>query len=122
MSGKSFHFMSTHGFLTLLPWTGCARCVYDLYAEDLQDYQQDLSTVRSQLLALNPPLDPQAWDEELLGPRPSEQSIDAPLDVRTAEKRAQDEVDAVIGKLDPTMKAFLELERSLKKKAKNAQQ
>lgn len=92
--------------------SGCARCVYDLYAEDLQDYQQDLTAARSQLLALSPPLPLAAWDKALLGERPRPQ---ASTDTRTAEQRAQEEVDAVIGKLDPSMQAFLQLERSLKK-------
>lgn len=97
--------------------SGCARCVYDLYAEDLQDYQQDLIAARNRLLTLAPPLDDGEWNVDLLGERPQKQQAN---DTQSAKVRAQEEVDAVIGKLDPSMKAFLQLERSLKKSGKHA--
>lgn len=101
--------------------SGCARCVYDLYAESLQDYHEDLTaarrTLQSQLRGASE--DDTWWNIELLGPRPaSEEGTKGAGGVLTkeeAEDRAQREVDDVIGGLDPTMKAFLTLERSLKK-------
>lgn len=101
---------------------GCARCVYDLYAEDLQDYQKDLSAARTKLMALVPPIAVQDWNEDLLGPKPKTQDENGKYnDTRSAEDKAQEEVDAVIGRLDPTMKAFLQLERSLKRKRNGTQ-
>ncbi|UZJ54213.1 hypothetical protein CBS101457_003533 [Exobasidium rhododendri] len=97
--------------------SGCARCVYDLHLEDLQDYQQDLSVVRNRLLSISPPLRKEEWNVDLLGQRPEEQSVD---DRRSAAEKAEAEVDAVIGNLNPSMKAFLQLERSLKKKGTHA--
>ncbi|PWN33307.1 ABC1-domain-containing protein, partial [Meira miltonrushii] len=103
--------------------SGCARCVYDLYAEDLQDYQQDLSAARTKLMALAPPIANQDWDEDLFGPKPKSQDSDGEHhDTRSVEDKAQDEVDAIIGRLDPTMKAFLQLERSLKRKGKGSRE
>lgn len=102
-------------------FVGCARCVYDLYAEDLQDYQQDLSSARAKLFALSPPIANEDWDETLFGPKPKPQNeTHEKVDIRSAQEKAQDEVDAVIGQLDPTMKAFLQLERSLKRKRKES--
>jgi aarF domain-containing kinase len=92
--------------------SGCARCVYDLHFEALQDYQEDITKARNSLLSLSPPLTDKEWVVSLLGPRPG--PIEG--DERTAAEKAHDEVDAVIGNLDPSMKAFLQLERSLKRK------
>lgn len=70
-------------------------------------------------MALTPPIAIQDWDEDLFGPKPkSQDSVGEHHDTRSVEEKAQDEVDAIIGRLDPTMKAFLQLERSLKRKAK----
>jgi aarF domain-containing kinase len=93
--------------------SGCARCVYDLHLEDLQDYQKDLTAVRERLLSLSPPIREGEWIVSILGPRPEDRGVE---DLRSPSEKAEAEVDAVIGNLDPTMKAFLQLERSLKKK------
>lgn len=87
--------------------SGCARCVYDIYAEDLQLFNSDLSQVRQKLDTMG--LSDQEWDEGLLGKRSGEMD---------AKRSAEDEVEAVIGDLDPTMKAFLEMERKMKDKNK----
>jgi aarF domain-containing kinase len=93
--------------------SGCAVCVYDLYADDLRDYRESLTVAREKILNLDPPLKDSEWDTSILGPRPSRESAS---DTRTAEERVQQEVDDLIGQLDPSMKAFLQLERSLKQK------
>ena len=73
-------------------------------------------------MALVPPIAVQDWNEDLLGPKPKTQDENGKCnDTRSAEDKAQEEVDAVIGRLDPTMKAFLQLERSLKRKRKDTQ-
>lgn len=82
--------------------SGCARCVYDLYSEDLQEYQANLEEARSQLTALS--LTRAEWDETLLGQYP-----DASTDSKPSGK-SRLEPD-----IDPSIKAFLALEQSLKK-------
>ncbi|KAJ1019925.1 hypothetical protein NDA16_004206 [Ustilago loliicola] len=115
--------------------SGCAHCAYDIYAEDLEDFHSRLSTVRTQLTQLSPPVTREEWREDLLGDYPSsagrssgDSSAGAASSAEESEEdmreRAQREVDRVIGDLDPTMRAFLEMERKLKKqereKAKQA--
>lgn len=93
--------------------SGCARCVYDLYKEDLEEYQEVLGSVRRQLLALGVGRD--EWDEGVLGRMPDDGDAS---DASSASSAADAEVDAVIAGLDPSMKAFLEMERRMKRKAK----
>ncbi|KAJ1031402.1 hypothetical protein NDA13_001796 [Ustilago tritici] len=111
--------------------SGCAHCAYDIYAEDLEDFHSRLSSVRNQLAQLSPPVTREEWREDLLGdyPASAESSAGAANTAASSEEdkkeRAQREVDRVIGDLDPTMRAFLEMERKMKKqereKAKQAQ-
>lgn len=99
--------------------SGCARCVYDLYAEDLQDFHADLTEARNKLLALSPPIQREEWDQEALGayPKASDSNVQTGAEGNAVHRdRAQSEVDAVISGLDPTMKAFLEMERAIKKR------
>lgn len=113
--------------------SGCAHCAYDIYAEDLEDFHSRLSSVRSQLTQLSPPVTRQEWRDDLLGDYPSSAASSGDGSAGAAgsateseemKERAQREVDRVIGDLDPTMRAFLEMERKLKKqereKAKRA--
>jgi len=95
--------------------SGCARCVYDLYAEDLQDYHEDLSEARAKLLNLQPPIVQAEWNEDLLGKYPDDQGRGR-ADGGSFKAQADSDVDAVIAGLDPSMKAFLEMERRMKKK------
>ena len=103
--------------------SGCAHCAYDIYAEDLEDFHSRLSSVRSQLAQVSPPVTREEWRSDLLGNFPSASSGGAGLE-EDLKERAQQEVDRVIGDLDPTMRAFLEMERKIKKqerqKAKQA--
>ncbi|KIS69952.1 uncharacterized protein UMAG_02464 [Mycosarcoma maydis] len=94
--------------------SGCAHCAYDIYAEDLQDFHSRLSSVRTQLAQLSPPVTREEWRQDLLGDYPSSDS-EAGGSEDDMKERAQREVDRVISDLDPTMKAFLEMERKLKK-------
>ncbi|KDN47944.1 ABC1-domain-containing protein [Tilletiaria anomala UBC 951] len=98
--------------------SGCARCVYDLYMEDLQDYHEDLTAVRQKLLnAAEPPLTQWEWDEALLGKFPQGHADAAGDGVQDPHREnAESEVDAVISGLDLSMKAFLEMERKIKSK------
>lgn len=91
--------------------SGCARCVYDLYKEDLEDYQERMSEVRKKLEEMKPPLGEAEWDVQLLGRRPGQ--------VGGGKDNVPQEAEPIeIKGLDPTMKAFLEMERAMKKKQK----
>lgn len=91
--------------------SGCARCVYDLYKEDLDDYQETMSEVRKKLEEMKPPLSDVEWDVQLLGKRPGQAGA--------GKADGAQEAEAIeIKGLDPTMKAFLEMERAMKKKQK----
>lgn len=79
---------------------GCVHCVYDLYADDLKDYREEMDRLRPQLLAMKPPIAASEWDAALLGPHPSEE----------AATDGDDDADDV----DPAMKAFMTLEKQLK--------
>lgn len=103
--------------------SGCARCVYDLYTEDLQDFHKDMQHARSAVLALlrkassvrtaNSTFE---WPVELLGPLPAAAEPSGSAD-DAARDKAGAEVDAEIDGLEPSMKAFLQMERRLRKKA-----
>ncbi|SPO32416.1 related to ABC1 - ubiquinol--cytochrome-c reductase complex assembly protein [Ustilago trichophora] len=92
--------------------SGCAHCAYDIYAEDLEDFHARLSSVRTQLSQLEPRVKREEWRSDLLGEFPEDVEEGDNEDMK---ERAQKEVDRVIGDLDPTMRAFLEMERKLKK-------
>nr|CDI56499.1 related to ABC1-ubiquinol--cytochrome-c reductase complex assembly protein [Melanopsichium pennsylvanicum 4] len=95
--------------------SGCAHCAYDIYAEDLEDFHARLSSVRSQLSQLEPRVTNHEWRSDLLGEYPGETEIKGKEAGEDLKQKAQAEVDKVIGDLDPTMRAFLEMERKLKK-------
>lgn len=103
--------------------SGCAHCAYDIYAEDLEDFHSRLSSVRTQLAQLSPAVTRDEWRTDLLGDYPSASPSDGSVSTGAGSaesehelrERAQREVDRVIGDLDPTMRAFLEMERKLKK-------
>lgn len=104
--------------------SGCAVCVYDLYKDALTDWQENLDELRSELLAL--PLPGGEWDEKLLGCS-REEAIKRAKGVKgeggaEAEKKRKEEEDrqredAILkGVEDPTMRAFLEMERAMKRR------
>ncbi|KAG9125737.1 hypothetical protein FRC07_006422 [Ceratobasidium sp. 392] len=77
--------------------SGCAVCVYDLYLSSLEDYKQSLLSARSQLQSRFVPLS--EWPDEVREAQP--QDDEQPLDSLN---------------LDPSMKAFLILEKKLGQK------
>ncbi|KAG0292182.1 hypothetical protein BGZ98_002683 [Dissophora globulifera] len=74
--------------------SGCAHCVYDIYEEDRQDYKRELSAILK------------AIETAGLSPPPAN-IIGGATASGQAGKGADDD-------MDPSMKAFLELERKLK--------
>ncbi|PWN43047.1 ABC1-domain-containing protein [Ceraceosorus guamensis] len=91
--------------------SGCVHCVYDMYADDLEAFHE----ARNQLLSLTPPLTDDEWPSHLLGPRPET----AP-NFNGAKEQAQAEADAHESSLDPSMQAFLAMERGIKAKRANS--
>ncbi|KAG8716712.1 hypothetical protein FRC08_008954 [Ceratobasidium sp. 394] len=76
--------------------SGCAVCVYDLYLSALGDYKQSLLAVRNQLESRSVPLS--EW----------------PDNVRLAKPQEEEPLDNL--DLDPSMKAFLILEKKIGQK------
>jgi aarF domain-containing kinase len=92
--------------------------VYDLYAEDLQEFYSDLEHARDQLVQKH--VSRSLWPAEIASLPPT--SGDG-QDLRdTAADRADRDVEITIEGLDPSMKAFLALERRLKKNSSSAAQ
>ncbi|WFD35563.1 hypothetical protein MCUN1_002419 [Malassezia cuniculi] len=83
--------------------TGCINCVHVLYTDELQEYREQMKPIREQLLALKPPVRPDEWDERL-GVMPGSDEPEAPED----------------DGLDPSTRAFLELERKLNNNSKSS--
>lgn len=113
--------------------SGCAVCVYDLYRDALTDWQDNLDGLRETLLSL-PPTEVE-WNDELLGSSreeaqkrlaakrggggagagPSEEEQQREAQRKEEEDRQRE--DAIIANVeDPTMRAFLEMERGMKRK------
>ncbi|KZO98658.1 hypothetical protein CALVIDRAFT_535265 [Calocera viscosa TUFC12733] len=84
---------------------GCAVCVYDLYSEAVEEYHADLATARTKLLASDVPKD--LWPNDVL---------ESGQDGKSVGNKAKDAVDDEIDRLDASLKAFLAMERALKKK------
>lgn len=85
--------------------SGCAVCVNDLYVEALRDYKASLRSIRDKLEreAVHQSL----WPKEIIELRPSGQ----------AQQEDFDDAD-----LDPVTRAFMQIERELKKKQQQQQQ
>ncbi|GAA6043507.1 hypothetical protein JCM8097_002247 [Rhodosporidiobolus ruineniae] len=110
--------------------SGCAHCVYDLYLEDLETYHALLSSTRSAVrsaLAAGQPAPPRDEWPELLRGVLDEVEKGGTEGVVQGEKRegdpkreAQRELEATRKELDPTMRAFLEMEARMKAKQASA--
>ncbi|KAI9488587.1 oxidoreductase-like protein [Zychaea mexicana] len=72
--------------------SGCAYCVWDIYAEDMEEYQEQKAELRQRFKKAGEPLPPSL--------AASKKSIEA---------QVQDE-------MDPTMKAFYAMEKKMKGK------
>ncbi|OBZ85172.1 hypothetical protein A0J61_06772 [Choanephora cucurbitarum] len=67
--------------------SGCVHCVWDLYQEDMEEYNEKKREIRDQFKEAGEPLPPEL------------------------QKRQDDQAE----EMDPTMKAFLEMEKKLKR-------
>ncbi|KAF9184038.1 hypothetical protein BGZ50_003920 [Haplosporangium sp. Z 11] len=78
--------------------SGCAHCIYDIYAEDRQDYKFQLAKVLKEIEAAGLPPPPNIEAD----------STNAGDTASTGNSKEDDD------DMDPGMKAFLELERKLR--------
>ena len=100
--------------------SGCALCVYDLYIEAKSTYTKALSTSLNSLKEHNVPAS--LWPKEalVLSKKQSNSArAAAAADVSSPPEPAsfqdEDEEDSYDRKVDASMKAFMELEKRLKK-------
>ncbi|KAK3811188.1 MAG: oxidoreductase-like protein [Benniella sp.] len=77
--------------------SGCAHCIYDIYEEDRQEYKQKLAKVLEEI------------EKAGLPPPPNVSTGSDGSNSADGNKSNEDDSD-----MDPSMKAFLELERKLK--------
>ena len=70
--------------------SGCVHCVWDIYREDIEFYQQKRDEARQALLKLSKPI---------------------PVELGGTEAQVD-----IISQLDPTLQAFIKLEKELKAK------
>lgn len=106
--------------------SGCAHCVYDIYAEDFVSYKQSLKQSKEKLLSLVPAIDPSDWDVCLLGQMTSSADVDRDEgdgkdEARRERDTAEKEIKELEEGLDPVMKGFLAMERKMKKKEREKQ-
>lgn len=85
--------------------SGCVNCVYTLYADNVKEHKKAMREIRSRLQKCDPPIREDEWDTNLLGPMPNAPDTQGDDDVVDEPKPA-----------DPSLAAFLELERKLQKK------
>ncbi|CAE6477591.1 unnamed protein product [Rhizoctonia solani] len=83
--------------------SGCAVCVYDLYLSSLDDYKEEARAIRAKLREKSVPVD--EWPNDLQDQEKKRSSADS-----TNEEGLGD-LD-----MDPSMKAFLVLEKKLGRK------
>jgi len=84
--------------------SGCAVCVHDLYLESLNDYKMSLRSAYDNLISRPHPPPVSLWPVEL-------QKMD--------ERRAHQDTDVddeIDESVDPVTRAFMMLEKQLKKK------
>lgn len=91
--------------------SGCVNCVYTLYADDVNEHNRAMQDIRSRLRDYDPPITADEWDIQRLGPMPH-----ASADELENERHTQDREARQAQSADPSLAAFLELERNLKKK------
>ncbi|KAK0525379.1 hypothetical protein OC842_005523, partial [Tilletia horrida] len=109
----------------------CAHCTYDMYADAIQEYIAELGRARDALVGLVPALGEDEWAEaEALGIKRPSASSGGPAQPRggrsggggandEAEAEAVRAVDEAVRAVeDPTLRAFLDMERRMKKKAR----
>jgi len=85
--------------------SGCVNCVHTIYLDELEEYKSKMKGIRERLVHYEPPIRPDEWDTQQLGPMPRADASDTEADASEG---------AETPKLDASMSAFLELERKLK--------
>jgi hypothetical protein len=106
--------------------SGCAICIYDIYADALLEYNTALRAARKALLAADSP--ETVWPgavremhrklaarEERAARRTAAAAQAEQAANAVVAEAAAEEMDETLEDLDPAMRAFLELEGKLKK-------
>lgn len=86
------------------------NCVYNLYADDVEEWKEATDKIRAKLANATPPITTEEWDPKLLGALPHETN---------AHHEQHDEEEAV-GPEDPSLKAFMQLEQRITRKHRSA--
>lgn len=92
--------------------SGCVNCVYNLYADDVEEWKEEMSAIRARLADASPPITTEEWNPKKLGPLPGESSAEV--------KEEEAEEEAAVGTEDPTLQAFFQLEQRITRKHRNA--
>ncbi|SCZ97561.1 BZ3500_MvSof-1268-A1-R1_Chr4-3g07249 [Microbotryum saponariae] len=99
--------------------SGCAICVYDSYLSSIEEYHDALSStleeLRNKIQQQSLRVEAKDWPAEL-GPFDAFVKRGASQTVQGAKERAEDELKRVKSSLDPSLRAFLEMEARLKAK------
>ncbi|KAK4052592.1 hypothetical protein OIO90_004220 [Microbotryomycetes sp. JL221] len=115
--------------------SGCATCVYDIYLESIENWHEQVSASKVQVLdklrrdaahlVSSISTAPRDWPEDIFGTwDPQELKQDASNSttstnaIEQAKVKAEKELERTRASLDPALRAFLEMEARLKKKAK----
>lgn len=86
--------------------------MYNLYADDVEEWKEEMSAIRARLADASPPITTEEWNPKKLGPLPGESSAEV--------KEEEAEEEAAVGTEDPTLQAFFQLEQRIKRKHRNA--
>lgn len=85
--------------------------MYNLYADDLEEWKEEMSAIRARLADASPPITTEEWNPKKLGPLPGESN---------AEAREEAEEEVAVGTEDTTLQAFFQLEQRITRKHRNA--
>ncbi|WFC97943.1 hypothetical protein MYAM1_000663 [Malassezia yamatoensis] len=92
--------------------TGCVNCVYNLYADDIEEWKEEMDDIRARLSRADPPITTKEWDTTKLGALPNKLSSKNDSEV--------DDDSQVLGPEDPALKAFFQLEQKITRKQRSA--
>ena len=81
---------------------GCVNCVYNLYADDVEDWKEDIAKARAKLESASPPITKDEWDTAKFGRLPAqaaEPDKEAAVEVWIAQSLPKgDKLETVIQK------------------------
>lgn len=84
--------------------------MYNLYADDVEEWKEEMSGIRARLASASPPITTDEWDTKKLGALPGE----------NAEPEREQEEEGAAGTEDPTLRAFFQLEQKITRRHRGA--